>query len=778
MGNSSGKNKTHPLHEQERHSQPMRDYGRDDSDNQMYYEGDYDPRQDYDSGWYPNKNYGKPFKGENNPIAKRSCTDPLCFLLLLVFLGGWMVIAYFGVTEGDLEKVIYPTDTDGNVCGKGPLKDRKLLMMFDLTQCLNPAILVTGCPTPQMCVEKCPDEMYSPLAVLKFGGGSEDDIKTKMRPYCKLVDDSIFGSKSVATLIKEEICPPWWVKSTEVLGRCFPTVIDKESKEVIIDESGKEKNVSSEDLNTAAYRMSLFLNLRQFAERIFSDLKDTYWMIGLGLIGACILSFVWIVLMRFLASFMVWTSILLVFLGTTAGLGYSSYRLYWAYMDTDPEAQKNIFQLNWTPEIAEDFLKQRNTWLAFTIIAGIIFLIFLCLFIFLRQRIIIAIKLIEEGSHAVGQMFSSLFFPILPWLFQLIVFGFFLIVSLYLSSWGVQDYRVAIKNDENLPCAKFSACNNVSGSDSTPTPYRTNDTCDPATFSECSNACPEASCQFVKYTRNPDYTWMQFINIFALYWGVFFFAAYGEMVLAGVFSQWYWTLDKKKDLPNFALITAMWNTTVFHLGTLAFGSLIIAIIRLLITVLEYIEKKTKKFNNDLSRCILCMCKCCLWCLEKFMRFINKNAYIMCAVKSTNFCSSAKSAFDLIMRNLVRVAVLDRVVDFLLFLGKLVIVLATGATSFFAFGGYIPEIQDKIPNLNYFFTPILFIAVGSYMIASAFFGVYNMAVDTLFLCFLEDLERNDGSDVKPYYMAKSLKNALGLMEKQANEANYRQPYYHQ
>merc|ERR1712098_798265 len=83
-------------------------------------------------------------------MGKRSCTDPLCFLLLLVFLGGWVVIAYFGVTEGDLEKVIYPTDTDGNVCGKGPLKDRKLLMMFDLTQCLNPAILVTGCPTPQV----------------------------------------------------------------------------------------------------------------------------------------------------------------------------------------------------------------------------------------------------------------------------------------------------------------------------------------------------------------------------------------------------------------------------------------------------------------------------------------------------------------------------------------------------------------------------------------------------------------------------------------------------
>ena len=50
------------------------------------------------------------------------------------------------------------------------------------------------------------------------------------------------------------------------------------------------------------------------------------------------------------------------------------------------------------------------------------------------------------------------------------------------------------------------------------------------------------------------------------------------------------------------------------------------------------------------------------------------------------------AFNLIMRNLVRVVVLDSVVDFLLFLGKLVIVLITGATSYCAFAGHFPDIQ--------------------------------------------------------------------------------------
>ena len=50
-----------------------------------------------------------------------------------------------------------------------------------------------------------------------------------------------------------------------------------------------------------------------------------------------------------------------------------------------------------------------------------------------------------QGSRAVGHMCSSLFFPLLPWLLQLVVVGWALLVALYLASWGRDDYRVAIK---------------------------------------------------------------------------------------------------------------------------------------------------------------------------------------------------------------------------------------------------------------------------------------------------------------------------------------------
>ena len=173
---------------------------------------------------------------------------------------------------------------------------------------------------------------------------------------------------------------------------------------------------------------------------------------------------------------------------------------------------------------------------------------------------------------------------------------------------------------------------------------------------------------------------------------------------------------------------SLYTATVFHLGTVAFGSLLVAIISFIRMVLEYVERKYMAATDGFVKNLLWFCKCCLWCLEKFIRFINRNAYIMCAVKSSNFCKSARDAFNLLMRNLARVVVLDNMVSFLLFLGKMAIVIITGTVSYAAFSGHIPAFKEDMPSLNFFYTPVIIIVLGSYFIASSFFSVYTMAVD--------------------------------------------------
>ena len=81
----------------------------------------------------------------------------------------------------------------------------------------------------------------------------------------------------------------------------------------------------------------------------------------------------------------------------------------------------------------------------------------------------------------------------------------------------------------------------------------------------------------------------------------------------------------------------------------------------------------------------------------------------------------------------------------------------------------------MPVLHYLLTPVVAITLGSYLVTTSFFSVYSMAVNTLFICFLEDLERNDGSKERPYYMSRSLRRILGKMEQAAlKEARARRP----
>ena len=62
-------------------------------------------------------------------------------------------------------------------------------------------------------------------------------------------------------------------------------------------------------------------------------------------------------------------------------------------------------------------------------------------------------------------------------------------------------------------------------------------------------------------------------------------------------------------------------------------------------------------------------------------------------------------------------------------------------------------EIQIPTLNFPLLPTLIITATAYLISSCFFSVYEMAIDTLFLCFLQDSEINDGSKEKPYFMSK-------------------------
>ena len=118
---------------------------------------------------------------------------------------------------------------------------------------------------------------------------------------------------------------------------------------------------------------------------------------------------------------------------------------------------------------------------------------------------------------------------------------------------------------------------------------------------------------------------MQVYNLFGMFWLLWFMTGLGDMVIAGSVAAWYWTLDKSETMWNVGALPSLYRVVRYHLGTLAFGSLLLAIVSMLRVLLEWIEQKMAQYgaDNPVVKCLACFCRCCLWCLEKCIRYINK-----------------------------------------------------------------------------------------------------------------------------------------------------------
>lgn len=105
---------------------------------------------------------------------------------------------------------------------------------------------------------------------------------------------------------------------------------------------------------------------------------------------------------------------------------------------------------------------------------------------------------------------------------------------------------------------------------------------------------------------------------------------------------------------------------------------------------------------------------------------------MCAVHGKPFCSSARNAFSLLVRNVLRAIAIDQVTNFLFFIMRVFVTVGMGTAAYFYFISNNPdELQEKS---EYVYVPVAVISFGTWLICGLFLDIYSMAVDTLFLCF--------------------------------------------
>ncbi|XP_060069789.1 choline transporter-like protein 2 [Ylistrum balloti] len=683
------------------------------------------------------KQHDPGFKG---PLKKRSCTDIICCLIFLIFFGLLLLISAYAFMNGNPLLLLYPVDSEGVMCGSGVNAGKEYLFYFDIIQCAKSGIaaFLVGCPSPQICVTTCPSNYYSVLTDVQ----SVTDLR-----YCKTSADM---TKDVYQLVSDDSCPAYFLASSPIIRRCVPNVLldvltgignlnenlDSSATTVLTDKDGTTltNSILAEGLDV----FGAFILAKEYAEKIMADILNTWWIIIIFMIIAMILSLIYIVLLRLMAGFIVWFTIF----GMLGAFGYASFYFLMAYVDPEGDndemfiaiaeggiyySKSNMYLGLGTMEVDENYEEYFTRFVFITlcfftaIVAMVLFVIVLVMVLFLFTRIRIAIGLMKEASRAVGGILTTLAFPILIMGLQVLVVAYFMIFAAY------PFYLILMNFNRNQ--------NTTSISD---------------------------MCAYFENNEEMFVFYAAIFSLFMFFWMINFVIALGQLTLAGAFSSYYWAFEKPKDIPVFPLAAAMWRAIRYHLGSLAFGSFILAVVALIRVILEYLDHKLGGRENVVAKFVVKCLKCCFWCLEKCLKFLTKNAYIQMSIHGKNFCFSAKDAFFTIMRNILRVAVVDKVADFVLLVGKLLVIGLTEALAFYAFeylAEYLITGYDSVTDV--YILPFLIILGCSYAIASCFFDVFSMALSTLFMCFLEDIEMNDGSSEKPYFMSKELMKVIGV-----------------
>jgi hypothetical protein len=198
--------------------------------------------------------------------------------------------------------------------------------------------------------------------------------------------------------------------------------------------------------------------------------------------------------------------------------------------------------------------------------------------------------------------------------------------------------------------------------------------------------------------------------------------------------MWYFAKNESKLNPKFVIV-GLKNTAIYHSGSVALGSLIVALIQLVKYYLQYLAEQQKKAKNKIMELVFRCLAYLVWCVEKCVKFLNKNAYIQIAILGKKFCYAAKDAFWLIFRNAGRIAVCTMLAPFVRKFGVLFIMVFT---TYFGYQLLMFAFKDDIS------TPYgacaIYLMIGN-VTGRLVMNVFGMAVDTALQCFVADEEAN-------------------------------------
>jgi hypothetical protein len=245
--------------------------------------------------------------------------------------------------------------------------------------------------------------------------------------------------------------------------------------------------------------------------------------------------------------------------------------------------------------------------------------------------------------------------------------------------------------------------------------------------------------------------------IFMFFWILCFITAAYQFSMAYATADYYYSTavsPGERGVGFCAVCEGAFVGLLYHSGSFAFGSLVIAIFSVIQASIEFAEKYAQ--GNMVVKCIACILRCICGLCKSCAEFINKNVYIAIAIKSKSFCPAAYQAVKIIVTNGPAFVILASATWFFQILG---VILITATCAFVAYAMTEMSAYKSTSSDSFLPNPVLVVIVAAligYGISKIFMEVLEMVSSTLIFCFA--LEKgNPASNKAPESVKRAIRD---------------------
>jgi len=147
--------------------------------------------------------------------------------------------------------------------------------------------------------------------------------------------------------------------------------------------------------------------------------------------------------------------------------------------------------------------------------------------------------------------------------------------------------------------------------------------------------------------------------LLSFYWTVQVVKNVVHVTTAGMVASWYFFAGSPQGMPSNPTMGALKRATTTSFGSIAFGSLLVAIIQVIRQLLNRAAQDSR---------LACFVQCILGWIESLFRIFNQYAFAQVAIYGKSYCDAARDTWALVKSNGVDAIINDSLISGVLLMG--------------------------------------------------------------------------------------------------------------